>query len=150
MINEQGKFATATLLDVAVLSDDFADNVSDKIQCSPLAQLELIIAYTENVAEANNSALVRLLLSEDGENFSPYSIASDETPVGGVVKSTLYERQFVVPGTPDEEVRRWFAIPTGAKYFKVEAMESGLADLSKGGTLTVKARLTDAVTALVK
>ncbi len=153
---ERGKVATAILLDEVTLTDAFEDNESEACPCSPLSQLELIFDYTraQNDADgADNYALIKLMLSENGTDFHEYAIASDTNPaVDGVVECTLYPRRFKIMG-PDtlsvvQAETRWYAVPTSAKFFKVLAMESQVGSVPPEdyGTLTVKARVSNDLT----
>jgi len=136
--NDQGG-TVINLLDDVVLTATFSDNESAVYQMAPFSQLELIIDYTEDSSENNNSANVKLLLSEDGTDFHEYSIGYDQEPAANVVASILYPRRFQVTGTPNVKETRWFAVPTIATYFKVQANEHGLQAV--GGRLTAKARV---------
>jgi len=140
-IVEQGNSATLVLLDEVTLTNSFNDNVSEAFRMSPLLQLELGFVYTPGSGETSNKATIKVLHSADGANFEEYSIASDGTPSGGVVESTLYRRRFVIIGDGTAAEDRWYPLPTGAKHVKLAAMESGVA--SNPGTLTIKARITN-------
>lgn len=143
-VEENGRVATINFLDEVTLTGDFDDNTSDAYRISPFTQLEFAIGYTMDAAESGNAAIVKPMFSDDGTEFYDYSIASDQSPSGGVVKSLLYTRVLQVDGTAGTLINKWYAIPTSAKYVKVAAMEDGLS--SNGGVLTVKARVSNDLT----
>lgn len=143
-IEESGTVATINFLDAVTLTDDYDDNTSDAFAVSPFTQLEFIFDYTEDSGESGNSALVKLLFSENGTEYHDYSVGSDQTPSGGEVKTILYPRIFQIQGDPGNKVTRWCGVPTSAKYVKVAVMEDGLS--SDGGILTVKARVSNDLT----
>lgn len=143
-IEEGGRVATINFLDAVTLTGTFSDNESEAYQVSPFAQLELIFDYTMDATETNNTAQIRILLSEDGTNYHEYSIAGDAVPSGGIVLATLYPRRFVLTGSAGVKVTSWYALPTSAKFIKIQAAETGL--VSVGGVLTAKARVSNNVT----
>lgn len=138
---EEPHNATIVLLDGVTLTATFADNESDPVQIAPFIQTELVLDYTMDATETGNSVVVKVLLSEDGDNYHEYSIVSDQTPSGGVVKAILYPRRFQITGTAGTKETRWAALPTGARWMKIQAMEEGLA--SVGGVATISVRISN-------
>ena len=139
--DSEAKSGTILLLEARTLTDDGADNESDIIRLSPLNQIELAVNYTAGAGEAAALGKVQLFFSNDGVEFYPYAIASDSAPSGGIVTSTLYIREFSLVGVAGDAVNMWFAVPTAAKYFKVQAFEDGV--ITNFGVLSVEARLSD-------
>lgn len=139
-VEESGRTATINFLDAVTLTGSFVE--SGEYRISPFAQIELILDYTMDAGEADNDAILKVLLSEDGTNYHEYSIADDgDTATDGVIEAILYARRFVIEGEAGVKVTRWYAIPTSAKWIKVAAMERGIT--SEGGILTVKARVSN-------
>jgi hypothetical protein len=138
-INKRGDFAEITLLEDRTLTGTFTDNESEAYQLAPNIQLELEFSYTMDGAETSNTAVTKVLLSDDGVNYQEYCVRQDGSPSGGIVLSSLHKMRFVVSGTAGVQEDRMYAIQTTAAYFKVQAMETGIA--ANGGLFTLKARL---------
>lgn len=130
-------YATKTLLDEVTLTADLADNTSEPAAVAPLAEIELGMSFT--AAGAGRTAVIQILYSADGTNFQEYSIAADNSPSGGIVKSTLYPRRFTIPGVNGVTETRWYPLPTAAKFVKVAAAEEG----GVGSTLSIIGRLSN-------
>lgn len=149
-VEERGRVATINFLDEVTLTDNFEDNESEAYAISPFSQLELIFDYTRGQNDsdgADNYALVKLLLSENGTDWHEYAIASDAAAVDGVVECTLYPRRFKINGPDTLDVvqaeTRWWSQQTSAKYIKILACEVNVEPGEDYGTLTVKARVSN-------
>lgn len=136
---ERGDFSTIKLLDAVTLTADFADNESDEVKLSPFVQMEFEIHYTMDATETNNSAVLKVLLSDDRDVWVELGIRHDASPSGGVVEGSLHKLRFVVAGNAGVEEVREYALPTTKKYMKIQAMEKGLA--SAGGVFSTLVRL---------
>lgn len=142
-IEKSGEYATVYLLEEVTLTADFADNVSEGVALSPFTQMEMFIDYTMAAGESGNSVVVKVEVQDESTGeWRELSISADAAPSGGVVLSTLYPRRYKISAAAAEAPeRRWFAIPTSARFLRVAAMEDGLA--TDGGALTVGVKLSN-------
>lgn len=146
MTDTRGQNPIVSLFDEVVLTDDFADNVSDTFCVAPMSQVELLIAYTMNAAGSGRGVLLQIELSDDNTNWYKLAISSDGTGASGVSVSELFARQLTVQGvTGGVAETRVFSFETGAKYARVSACED-VSSPPDFGTLTLKAMLCHALT----
>ena len=138
---EQGSTATITLLENATLTGTPGDNESAVYQISPASQLELGFAYTMDAAETSNTCLIHLLLSADGVIFYEYAAGVPGAVVSNRTLVDLPEFVFKIDGDAGVGRRRWYPVPTNAKYFKIQVEETGIA--ANGGVFTCQARVGD-------